>query len=120
VDDEKTGTKSDSLDEQVDPHLDRVRRVAEEMGAAADAFSSSAVDQYLIQADTRPDAPDIQCVVSFYFDSTFLCSTVMASGRVTQLQPVLACKWLYVIWDTATQGLVQLQAFEAKDVQTPS
>jgi hypothetical protein len=67
----------------VDPRLDRVRRIAEELSAAADAFSSSAVDQYLIQADTRPDAPDIQCVVSFYFESTFLCSTVMDNGRVT-------------------------------------
>jgi hypothetical protein len=119
VDDEKTGTKSNALDQRVDPLLDRVRRIAEEMSAAADAFSSSAVDQYLIQADTRPDAPDIQCVVSFYFESTFLCSTVMDNGRVTQLQPVLACKWLYAIWDTATQKLVQLQAFEPKDVYIP-
>jgi hypothetical protein len=109
----------DAPDEQTDPFLNRVRRMAEDLSAADAPFSFSAVDEYLIKVDTRPNAPELQSVVQFFLKSTYLCETVLDDGRVVQLQPALACKWLYAIWDPSTGKLVQLEAFEPKEVNAP-
>ena len=117
----------------MEPSEDKVRQIEAELGktalenvhkqiesevnqgAGAITMASAWIDHYLlIDFGFTLGAPYEPNSVQFYSSSGFLCSKLIDNTSMQTLAPILACKYVHVTWDSATQESVHIYGFEPK------
>lgn len=86
-----------------------------ERAAAGLTTASAWIDHYLLidfgfTAGTPYQANSVQ----FYSASGFLCWKLTDDASIQTLAPILACKYVNVTWDTATQESVHIYGLQPK------
>jgi hypothetical protein len=97
----------DNLHRQIETEVNRA--------AAGITTASAWIDHYLlIDFGFTPNVPYEPNSVQFYSASGFLCWKRTDNTSIQTLAPILACKYVYVTWDTSTQESVHIYGFQPK------
>lgn len=98
--------------------LDNLQRQIEaEVQRAAPALTTASawIDHYLlIDFGFTPGSPYQANSVQFYSATGFLCWKLTDNTSIQTLAPILACKYVHVTWDTATQESVHIYGLQPK------
>lgn len=98
----------DHIQQQIETEVGRV---------AAEIVTASAwIDHYLlIDFGFTANQPYEPNSIQFYSSTSgFLCWKVTDNASIQTLAPILACKYVQVTWDTATQESVHIYGFQPK------
>lgn len=98
--------------------LDNIgRQIEAEARKAAPTLTlaSAWVDHYLlIDFGFTLGLPYQPNSVQFYSASGFLCWKATDNASIQTLAPILACRYVHVTWDTATQESVHIYGLQSK------
>jgi hypothetical protein len=98
--------------------LDNIgRQIEAEVQKAAPALTTASawIDHYLlIDFGFTLGTPYQPNSVQFYSASGFLCWKTTDNTSIQTLAPILACKYVHVTWDTATQESVHIYGLQPK------
>ena len=93
------------------------RKIATEVARAAPGLTlaSAWIDHYLlIDFGFTAGAPYEANSVQFYSASSFLCYKLTDNTSILTLAPILACEYVHVTWDTATEESVHIYGLQPK------
>jgi hypothetical protein len=96
----------DNVRKQIDAQLERL---------AAATYDQAFIDHYLlIDFGFTQNSPYVPNSIQFYSSTGFLCYKTIDNASMQTLAPILACKYVHVMWDTATSESVHIYGFEPK------
>ncbi len=93
------------------------RKIETEVARAAPGLTlaSAWIDHYLlIDFGFTAGAPYEANSVQFYSASSFLCYKLTDNTSILTLAPILACEYVHVTWDTATEESVHIYGLQPK------
>jgi hypothetical protein len=93
------------------------RKIETEVARAAPGLTlaSAWIDHYLlIDFGFTAGAPYEANSVQFYSASSFLCYKLTDNTSILTLAPILACEYVHVTWDPATEESVHIYGLQPK------